>query len=242
MMKETLEARNGLNRNELKYIAILAMLFDHIGMFFVPTSHPMGIVFRIIGRLTAPIMCYFIAEGYFYTHSKRRYGTRLLIFAGISQVAYSFAHYLKLFTFDLNMIYTLFISFLVLLSYDKIRNTALKWSAVVALIALTMPGDWGVIAPLWVLFFWIYRDNPRRKFVSFGMVAALTVVADITFMMINGNRWFGELWQLGIFMAIPLLMLYNGRKGSTSRFSKWVFYVFYPLHLVVIGLIKLFLR
>lgn len=67
-------------------------------------------------------MYFFIAKGYFYTVLKKRYGAKLFAFTCISQFVYSFVHYHKPFTFDLNMIYTLFISFLVLLSYDKIES------------------------------------------------------------------------------------------------------------------------
>ncbi len=231
--------KNGLNRNQLKYLAITAMVFDHVGMFFIPVTIPIGCIFRIIGRLTAPIMCFFIAEGYFYTHSKKKYGTRLFVFACISQFAYSFAHDQQLFTFDLNMIYTLFLSFLVLLSYDKIENKALKWISVAALIALTLPGDWGVIAPLWVLLFWIYRDRPKQKLIAYSSVAALTVFSDIAFLLMKGFHWYGELWQLGLFLAIPVLMTYNGKNGKSDRFSKWIFYIFYPLHLLIIGIIQM---
>lgn len=227
--------KNGLNRNQLKYIAIAAMVFDHVGMFFIPVTSPIGCIFRIIGRLTAPIMCFFIAEGYFYTRSKRKYGMRLFVFACISQFAYSFVHDQKLFTLDLNMIYTLFLSFLVLLSYDKIENKVLKWFAVAALIA----GDWGVIAPLWVLLFWIYRDRPKQKLIAYSFVAMLTVFADIAFLLMKGFHWYGELWQLGLFLAIPVLMTYNGKNGKSDWFSKWIFYVFYPLHLLVIGIIQM---
>lgn len=94
--------QSGLTRNQLKYIAITATVFDHIGMLFIPVTNPVGCIPRIIGRLTAPIMCFFIAEGYFYTGSKKRYGARLFIFACVSQFAYSFAHYQKPFTFTLN--------------------------------------------------------------------------------------------------------------------------------------------
>lgn len=233
--------KNGLNRDQLKYIAITAMLFDHVGMFFIPVTNPVGYIFRIIGRLTAPIMCFFIAEGYFYTGSKKKYGARLFVFACISQFAYSFAHHYKFFTFDLNMVYTLFISFLVLLSYDKIENKALKWATVATLIALTLPGDWGMMAPLWVLLFWIYRNRPKQKMIAYSIIATLIVFIDIVFMLMKGYHWYGELWQLGLFLAIPVLMTYNGQKGQSGRFFKWAFYIFYPLHLFVIGLIKLYL-
>ena len=79
-----------LNRTQLKYIAALAMLIDHIGAFFIPVTTPIGALCRIIGRLTAPIMCFFLAEGYEHTRSKLKYGIRLLIFALVSQPFYAF--------------------------------------------------------------------------------------------------------------------------------------------------------
>lgn len=230
---------NGLDRNRLKYIAIAAMLCDHIGMFFFPISVvPGAFLFRVFGRLTAPIMCYFLAEGYFYTSSKRKYGIRLFLFAVISQFAYAFAHYNRFEVTDLNMILTLFLSFLVLVCYDQIENTILKWTLIVLLTAATVFCDWSVIAPLWVLTFWINRGNRKKQAVSFSVIAALLVVCDALMLPTKGLHWYGELWQLGLFLFLPFLFLYNGQKGKGGVFSKWVFYIFYPLHLVILGLIK----
>lgn len=229
----------GLNRNQLKYIAIAAMLCDHIGMFFFPVSAVSGgFLFRVFGRLTAPIMCYFIAEGYFYTSSKQKYGLRLFLFAVISQFAYAFAHYDKFEVYDLNMILTLFLSFLVLVCYDQIKRPILKWSLVALLTAVSSFGDWGIIAPLWVLSFWIGRDDRKKQAASFSIIAALMIISDALLLPTKGYHWFGELWQLGLFLFLPFLFLYNGRKGNGGAFSKWVFYVFYPLHLVILGMIK----
>ena len=85
--------RKGLNRNLLKYIAIIAMVLDHVAFLFIPPFSLSYQICRFIGKLTAPIMCYFLAEGYNYTSSKVKYGTRLLIFAIISQFAFSLAFY-----------------------------------------------------------------------------------------------------------------------------------------------------
>ena len=228
----------GLNRNQLKYMAIAAMLTDHIGMFFIPVTVPGGSLFRVVGRLTAPIMCYFISEGYFYTSSKQKYGLRLLLFAVISQFAYAFSHYNKLEVSDLNMILTLFLSFLVLVCYDQVNNPALKWSLIVLLMVMSCFCDWGVIAPLWVLAFWIDRGDRKKQAVSFSIVSAFVVAGDALFLFLKGLHWYGELWQLGLFLFLPFLFLYNGQKGKGGVFSKWVFYVFYPLHLVILGMIK----
>ncbi|QSX06635.1 conjugal transfer protein TraX [Sedimentibacter sp. zth1] len=232
---------NKLNRTQIKYIAIIAMLIDHIGMFFIPLVNPLGVICRVVGRLTAPIMSYFLAEGYYYTSSKKKYAFRLLIFAIISQFAYAFSHGNKLGDLDLNVIYTFLISFLVLLSYDNIKNILLKWISIIVLIMLSSFGDWGVIAPLWVLFFRIYRNKPSSKITSYILISGVVVILGIIFSISNGFKWYGELWQVGLFLFLPIIYLYNGEKGSDNKFNKWAFYIFYPLHLVILAIIKIYI-
>ena len=81
----------GLNRTQLKYIAIIAMVIDHTAWGFVEFMTPLGITMHLIGRLTMPIMCFFIAEGYYHTHSRRKYLERLLLGAVISHVPHALA-------------------------------------------------------------------------------------------------------------------------------------------------------
>ena len=73
-----------MNRNRLKYLAVLAMLLDHIAWAFVPTASVLGQLMHTVGRLTAPIMLYFLAEGYVHTRSLPRYAGRLALFTLIS--------------------------------------------------------------------------------------------------------------------------------------------------------------
>ena len=84
MMKKT------LNANQIKLIAIIAMTIDHLTWAFFPGTQAVWYVFclHIIGRLTAPIMWFFIAEGCHYTHDKKQYVGRLFLFAVISHFAY----------------------------------------------------------------------------------------------------------------------------------------------------------
>ena len=78
-MKKTLDA------NKLKLIAIIAMTLDHIAWLLFPgySDGALPVVMHIIGRLTCPIMCYFIAEGYYHTRNIRKYTFRLFLFAVI---------------------------------------------------------------------------------------------------------------------------------------------------------------
>ena len=101
------------------------MLLDHIGMlfggFFMQSSWGPALYFvlRFLGRLTAPIMCFFLTEGYIFTHSKKGYALRLAIFAVISQVPYALAHKHSLLTPDFNMLFVLLISFAILCLLDS---------------------------------------------------------------------------------------------------------------------------
>ena len=61
--------RLSMNRNQIKYLVIFAMLIDHIAWAWVPTASPLGQVMHFFGRLTGPTMAYFVAEGYIHTHN-----------------------------------------------------------------------------------------------------------------------------------------------------------------------------
>lgn len=122
-----------LNRNQLKYLVIAAMLIDHIAWAFVPTASLLGQVMHIIGRLTGPTMAYMLAEGYHYTRSVKKYAMRLGIFAVISWLPFSY--------FEsggirpaFGVIYTLFLSLLAIWFWDKAKcSVSVKWLAVLVL-------------------------------------------------------------------------------------------------------------
>lgn len=215
------------------------MLMDHIGMFFFPVTTVIGCIFRILGRIAAPIFCMFLAEGFFYTSNKKNYAIRLGLFAVLSQFAYSFAEYGTVFALvGWNMVFTLFVSFFVLLVYEKVTNKYLKWCLIIALILLTIISDWAVVGPLMVLNFYINRDSKNRMTVFFSIIVLLNVVLSCIFCVMNNYNWYGELWQLGMFLFIPFIYLYDRRKYKTNKLNKWIFYLFYPFHLILLALIK----
>ena len=82
-----------LNSNALKFIAIFAMTLDHIAWAVFPgyLTEALPLILHIIGRITCPIMCFFIAEGFYYTKDIKKYTARLFVFAVISHFAYVFA-------------------------------------------------------------------------------------------------------------------------------------------------------
>lgn len=97
-----------LNRDTLKIIAAAAMLIDHIGWRFYPFINLKAQVFHVLGRITLPIMCLFLTEGYFYTRSKKRYGLRMLLFALLSQLPYTMFQGIHWYNLEFNVMFTLF--------------------------------------------------------------------------------------------------------------------------------------
>lgn len=122
-----MKLRLRLNANHLKLIAIIAMTIDHVCDLIYPgfPAESGAMALHIIGRLTAPIMWFFVCEGYYYTHNVKRYMLRLGIFAVISHFAYCFAFGINPISFSTgifnqtSVMYPLFIAVLVLWMQDN---------------------------------------------------------------------------------------------------------------------------
>ncbi|MDE6234027.1 MAG: conjugal transfer protein TraX [Lachnospiraceae bacterium] len=251
-----------LNRNQLKYLVIIAMLIDHIAWAFVPMESVLGQLMHFIGRLTGPTMAYFVAEGYYYTRDVKKYALRLGIFALISWISFVYFEFgtlpirivngdvVKSGGIQLNMasqginiifypwfgvLYTLFLGLMAIWLWDK--GKCPKWCKVIGIIvlcALSIFGDWAVSDVLFCLFLFCYRNNVKDKWTAFCIVTAVRCM-DILFV----KPFWKEIWVLGIFM-VPILIqfFYNGESGSKNSFHKWFFYIFYPAHLLILGILK----
>lgn len=124
----------GLTRDAIKYLAIFTMLLNHIANVLLPENTILWEVLVDIGYFTAITMCYFLVEGFYYTHSRRKYGERLLIFAGISQVPYTMAFGYS----QLNMIFTLFICFMILVIQEKMMASPWRIPLLILLLLLSV--------------------------------------------------------------------------------------------------------
>ena len=117
-----------LNRDAIKYIAMFLMLLNHISTIFMKSGKLWSELFIDLGYFTAIVMCYFLVEGYQYTHSKKNYAIRLLIFALISEFPYCFAFTESgILEFQgLNMLFTLLICFCILTVVEKVSKYSLQ--------------------------------------------------------------------------------------------------------------------
>jgi hypothetical protein len=228
-----------INRNALKYIAIVAMLIDHIGWAFVPTNSILGQVMHFFGRLTGPTMAYMLYEGYMHTKNVKKYAIRLGVFSLVSWIPYSLFETGKWYYPQFGVIFTLFLALLILYMWDKMDiPKAVKVILTVIACILSFMGDWMIFDILWPLFLFIYRDNYKKQWRSFYIIIVVEVALFTVFAVVSG-RPFTALFQFGAFMVPPILMyLYNGESGSKHAFHKWFFYVFYPLHLLILWALR----
>ncbi len=236
-----------LNRDVIKYIAMFTMLLNHMGHVFLTRGTPLYEILEDIGFFTAPVMCYFMVEGYVYTRSKARYGLRLFLFAVLSQIPFQLAFGQRGF----NMIYTLFCCFLILVVMERVGSSLIQACCVMCLILATVNGDWPIVAPL--LTFLLCRNvgDRKKQAMSFFVVYLLFAVLNIQNYMFGQQgdwTWYAvthaALSGLGILAAaVVVLVFYNGERAQKGqRFSKWFFYLFYPAHLLVLYLLKISLH
>lgn len=235
-----------LNRDAIKAIAMATMLLNHIANALLSPQSPWFEPLVNIGYFTAVTMCYFLVEGYGYTHDRKAYALRLLIFAVIAQIPYQLA----LGFFQLNMLFTLLVCFGIVhvwVSWGADKGPQ-KGLAVLGLFFASLFMDWAILAPVFTLMFasWRYGDAPACG--TRSVLARLFVGDALIFFFLNlPAEWTAQAMlqaaasSLGILAAgAVILLFYNGKRAQHGRvFWKWFFYLFYPAHLAVLAAVKL---
>lgn len=233
-----------LNSNHLKFIAIAAMTIDHIADLLFPQfpANPIAIALHIIGRITAPIMWFFICEGFRYTHDLKKYIGRMAIFAVISHFAYCFAFGINFIPFSsgeiLNQTSVIFplcgglCALWVMFGENKLKQGQ-KYALLILIDLITFPSDWSCIAVMAILTMYGKRGSPEKQ--TRNMMFWVLIYATVIFFAMNKVQ---GLVQLGVILIYPLIKLYNGERGK-AKWTKWLFYIYYPAHLVIIGIIRL---
>lgn len=251
-MEEVLKNDNKykvLNSNVLKFIAIVAMTIDHLAWAIWPgfSNNPVALIMHIIGRLTCPIMCYFIAEGYYYTKNLKKYIGRMFLFAIISHFPYVFCsfNYIDAWSFlpfaygsifnQTGVLWGFAWGLVLIKVHDSMLKTPIQIILTFLILAVSFPADWSCIAPMVILSFWSNRGNLVKQML--WMMFWVFVYGMVYFFALD--KIYGIL-QLAVCLCIPLLLSYNGQRGKNAKINKllkWMFYLYYPLHLVVIGIL-----
>lgn len=217
------------------------MLIDHTASIFVPYGTFLYSCMRFIGRTTAPIMCFFISEGYHHTRNLKKYFQRMAVFAVISHFAFAFCFRGDFFSVGTSsMITTLLLSLFAVhvLNSDKF-DKAYKLPVMLITAWLAVNCDWGYEAVIYTLVFEIARDSRKKQIIAYMGAVLLFKVIPFISAILSDISYISTNWlQLGVLLPIPLILLYNGEKGG-GKYTKWVFYIFYPAHLILLGYLNI---
>lgn len=228
-----------LNGFHLKLIAVCTMFIDHMG----DTLFPGVMWLRCIGRVAFPIFCFLIAEGCVHTHDRKKYVLRLLVFAVLSEIPFNLMTGRAVWNpYDQNVLWTLLLGAAVCWIMDGVlkRRTApafvLTGAAMVAAFWLlevfcTDYGGWGMLL---VAMFYGVRRAPYGQ--AAKMAAQAVGLAFFCIGVMGGVTI--ELWAL---TALVPIWLYNGQRGFSHKAVQYGFYAFYPLHILILSLIALYL-
>lgn len=223
----------------MKTIAVICMLIDHIGMIFFPQE----ILWRVIGRIAMPIFAFGIARGAYYTSSIKNYMKKILIFALISQIPFWGAEYLVLGSPFIRRSYNIGFTFLLalmiisLLKKCEEENKRIKVLSLIAIVILIVAADligvdygsYGVLVVLMCYLIGMKSGQQRERLLPLAIGYTL-----LTGLFYGHYIEYFLLQEIGVLGLVIVKEFKNISEQKIGRF----FYVFYPVHLLVLCLIK----
>lgn len=237
-----------INNNTLKIIAMILMLLDHLWGTIIPGNQWM----TLIGRMAFPIFAFLIVEGFFHTSDLKKYMKRLFIFGLISEIPFNLIYTGSIiFPFHQNVMFTLLLGLLIINEIDKLKNTKEIKKKIIPilkiflflLISIIGFVDYGVTGVLTIVVFYLFRGF---KLAWIGQLISLILLYIVFFegqsviLNIFNHEYFLPLQSIGI-LSLIFIWLYNGEKGKNNKLIKYLFYSFYPVHMLVIYLIYYFI-
>ena len=214
--------QKGLSGSSLKTLAAMCMFLDHLD-YLVLRCFPQTAFFenlcRGIGRIAFPVFCFLLTEGFVYTSNRARYAARLCIFAVLSEFPYDLA-FSENFSFlhSQNVFFTLLIGLLVLCGMEWFSGNRYFQIAILLIgssISILFGCDYGWQGILLIVVLFFFRQD------SFSLtIAGISVCL---------------LWSWEAAFAFFPIRLYNKQRGRmNSPAAKYAFYLFYPLHLLLL--------
>lgn len=240
----------GVSSALLHILAMAFMLCDHLWGTVVPGNDWL----TCIGRLAFPIFAFLLVEGYFHTKNLKKYILRLLLFAVISELPFNLAIGSRAFyPIHQNVLWTFLISLGLIHWNEHAKKSGNLFKEIVVGLASMLSAciagiltfvDYSHYGILTVLVFYFLRG--RKWWCYFGQLLCLWY---INFEMMGGLGYEISLFGKDLFLsqqgfallALIPIWLYRGKQGHHSKFFQYFCYAFYPAHLLILGLIKLFL-
>ena len=237
--------KSGLSQEKLKIIACVTMLIDHfavvlLGKFFPNAGFRAELyeICRIIGRLSFPIFCFLLVEGAYHTRNPKKYALRLAIGAALAELPYDLAFYGGWTMSHQNVMVTLLLGFCVVEAMKRIPEL---WKKVLiclpfAMVEKYLHTDYGAKGVLLIAIFALTRELPRRHLLQ-GL-GIWFVFSPNHAMALNWLSGAGITLQEWAVLAIVPIALYSGEKRSKNKALQWAFYLFYPVHILALYLLR----
>lgn len=232
-----------LNTNALKILAAALMLVDHIGVLFFPQV----LAWRIVGRLSFPLFAFALSEGCRYTRDKVKHFLLVFVLAVVCQTVYYFfdngsLYMCILVTFSLSILTIYAMQFFKKTLFDgsalykQILSGALFIATVIGVYLLCETvtidyGFWGCMLPVFASIFDFHRIPAPEELKKLDSLLLRVLCLGVGLGML-AISYAPVTLPVYAFPAILILLLYNGKKGKTKL--KYFFYLFYPLHLVLL--------
>ena len=236
-----------LNSNTLRLVAVLLMVSDHIWA----TAMSFGNWMTYIGRMAFPIFAFQIAEGFVHTKNFKKYALRLLAFAVISEIPFNLFYSSRWFNpYHQNVMFTLLLGLLAIKVIDNLKKDispknigkSLLWLALIALGGTLGFVDYGFLGVLTVVMFYLcrgYRFTPILQLIGTILINIVFFEGQVVIFDVFGKTVEIPSQGFAVFSLIPI-WLYNGKKGKSSKVLQYGFYAFYPVHMLILYLIKYF--
>lgn len=228
-----------LSSSTLKIIAMVAMVIDHYSVIFYGQETT---ILRHIGRISFPIFAFLIAEGAKRSKNKLKYAVRLLVFAFISEIPYDWGFYGEvLYIEKQNVFFTLFLGLVSVITYDMLQKRKLGLlafitTAVFGLAAALLESDYGFMGVVVITLMGVFHSTKAgSRYLGFTLASFLTCIAYIP----PVGVYFIPPQIYATLAAVPI-SLYNGKKGI--KINKYFFYIFYPMHILILWTVKLFIN
>ncbi len=233
----------GLSSRDLHIIGMVTMLIDHAYHLLLSDYK----ILNCIGRISFPIFCFLLVEGFIHTKNVCKYILRIFIFGVISEIPFNLmAGGSLLDIWHQNVLFTMVIGLMCLVmlkiseGYDTLLQVLNDLAAIIVCcsIAEFFKVDYGGAGILTIAFLYILRGNELGYKIM--QVSVLLVINILVFdsYMINIFGINMEIQALAV-LSLPFIWLYNGEKGKGGKVFKYICYSFYPLHIVILLTLKL---
>ena len=236
-----------LNSNTLRLVAVLLMISDHVWA----TTMSFGNWMTYIGRMAFPIFAFQIAEGFIHTKDFKKYALRLLAFGLVSEIPFNLFYSSRWFNpYHQNVMFTLLLGLLAIRVIDNLKKDisaknigkSVLWLLLIGIGGTLGFVDYGFLGVLTVVMFYLcrgYRFTPILQLIGMILINIVFFEGQVFIFDVFGKTVEIPSQGFAVFSLIPI-WLYNGKKGKSSKVLQYGFYAFYPVHMLILYLIKYF--